>query len=107
MSDQKNEAHQPIDLTCRDAYAFLQEYIEGELEAPLRAAFDQHLAQCSSCRRYLAQYEAVIAAMRSSHGVVGGAVDGAVDGVVDGAAGGVPAMPEGLLGAIRSLRPVA
>lgn len=99
MSDQKNEAHQPIDLTCRDAYAFLQEYIEGELQAALRAAFDQHLAECSSCRRYVAQYEAVIAAMRSS--------DGAVDGVVDGAAGGVPAMPQGLLSAIRSLRPVA
>jgi anti-sigma factor RsiW len=99
MSDQKNEAHQPIDLTCRDAYAFLQEYIEGELEAALRAAFDQHLAECSSCRRYVVQYEAVIVAMRTSHGVV--------DGGVDSAAGGVPSMPQGLLSAIRSLRPVA
>jgi anti-sigma factor RsiW len=99
MSEQKHEAHQPIDLTCRDAYAFLQEYIEGELPAAVRAAFDQHLAECSSCRRYVAQYEAVIAAIRTSHGVM--------DGVMDGAGSDVAAMPQGLLGAIASLRPVA
>jgi anti-sigma factor RsiW len=91
MNGHTEKCGKPVDLTCRDAYAFLDDYVEGRLASEVRGAFDEHLAECSSCRRYMAQYEAVVAAMRWS----------------DSAASHVPSIPAGLLGAIRSLRPVA
>ncbi|GAB4475682.1 MAG: zf-HC2 domain-containing protein [Anaerolineales bacterium] len=40
-------AHRP---TCRDMLASLSEYLDGELEAEICAAIENHLAECENCR---------------------------------------------------------
>ena len=47
-------------MTCREAIDFLMAYLDGELSAEQRAAFDQHLSICESCRNYLASYESTV-----------------------------------------------
>lgn len=49
------------DMTCRDVSAFLMAYLDGELAASARRAFDEHLAQCSSCVRYVEHYQRTVA----------------------------------------------
>jgi anti-sigma factor RsiW len=49
-------------LTCRACADFLADYLSGELETDVRAAFEVHLDRCRNCRTYLEQYAAVIAA---------------------------------------------
>lgn len=49
-------------LTCRACADFLAEYLNGELEADVRASFEVHLDRCRNCRTYLEQYAAVIQA---------------------------------------------
>jgi predicted anti-sigma-YlaC factor YlaD len=85
------QANKPIDLTCRDAYEFLLSYLEGELASEVRVAFDEHLEQCASCRRYVEQYKTVIVAVQA----------------FESPSAALPSVPPALLGAIRSLRPVA
>ena len=57
-------------MTCRELTEFLSDYLSGELPGPQRATFEEHLAGCVDCRRYLASYETTIrmgqAAMRRS-----------------------------------------
>jgi anti-sigma factor RsiW len=53
-------------MTCRDLYAFLDEFIEGTLDVLTRQNFDRHLERCISCRRYLASYRASIDLARRS-----------------------------------------
>lgn len=48
-------------MTCRDFTAFLDDYLAGELPPDERARFDEHLAICSNCERYLRQYRESIA----------------------------------------------
>jgi anti-sigma factor RsiW len=43
-------------LTCRELIDFLAAYVEGELAAGERAAFDRHLAVCPHCVDYLHGY---------------------------------------------------
>ena len=43
-------------LTCKDVLNVLMAYIDGELPADQVAAFEEHLALCSSCVNYLASY---------------------------------------------------
>ena len=47
-------------MTCREALDFLMAYLDGELTAEQRAAFDEHLSICASCRRYLASYRETV-----------------------------------------------
>lgn len=48
-------------MTCRDATAFLMEYLDGELSRESHRIFEQHLLQCPACRDYLASYQTTIA----------------------------------------------
>ena len=48
-------------MTCRDVSGFLHDYVDGELPADVRAAFEHHLDGCTNCREYLRQYRATIA----------------------------------------------
>jgi anti-sigma factor RsiW len=51
-------------LTCRACADFLSDYVNGELDADVRASFEVHLERCRNCRTYLEQYAAVISAGR-------------------------------------------
>lgn len=53
-------------ITCRELYGFLDDFLEGSLDLPTRAAFQAHLAMCRACRRYLRTYEAALAAARAA-----------------------------------------
>lgn len=44
-------------MTCRDVDQFLMAYLSGELPALTHAQFVTHLAICSTCRRYIKQYQ--------------------------------------------------
>lgn len=59
MNDEMNIL--PDELTCRDVAEFLMAYSDGELGADARGAFEAHLAQCSSCVRYVEHYRRTVA----------------------------------------------
>ncbi len=44
-------------MTCREFAEFMSDYLGGELPSDVRARFDDHLARCANCRRYLASYD--------------------------------------------------
>ena len=73
-------------MTCREALDFLMAYLDGELTAEQRAAFDHHLSLCDACRDYLASYQATLQLER---------------GVATGAS---PQVPEDLVRAILAAR---
>lgn len=47
-------------VTCIELIAFLDAYVDEELDAETRSDFDRHLLVCPSCRAYLATYEETI-----------------------------------------------
>ena len=47
-------------MTCEEFVELVTAYLEGTLPAEDRAAFDNHLALCPGCDRYLAQFRATI-----------------------------------------------
>ena len=47
-------------LTCRELIEFLAAYMDGELAAETRAAFELHLSRCPNCVEYLASYRETI-----------------------------------------------
>ena len=47
-------------LSCRELIDFLADYLDGELAADVRAAFEAHLAECPYCVDYLETYRATI-----------------------------------------------
>jgi predicted anti-sigma-YlaC factor YlaD len=47
-------------VTCKEFASIIPEYLENELDGRTRAAFEQHLAICSNCLRYLTNYQATI-----------------------------------------------
>ena len=49
-------------MTCRECSEFLSDYLDGELDAVVRASFDQHLSRCPNCVTYLDQFAATIRA---------------------------------------------
>ena len=53
-------------LTCRELASFLLEYVSGELPSDTRRSFEEHLAVCPNCVRYLEQYRATIEVSRSA-----------------------------------------
>ena len=57
------------DPTCKDVLDYLRAYLDGELPAAERGAFDEHLRVCAACRAYLRTYEATIRAARESEEV--------------------------------------
>ncbi|HEV7206628.1 MAG TPA: zf-HC2 domain-containing protein [Jatrophihabitans sp.] len=42
-------------ITCREFVELVTEYLEDRLAADARARFDQHVAVCPGCARYLDQ----------------------------------------------------
>jgi anti-sigma factor RsiW len=44
-------------VTCRDFAEFISDYLSGELPSNARSQFDDHLARCANCRRYLTSFE--------------------------------------------------
>ena len=44
-------------MTCREFIEFLWRYIEDELPPTERTTFDDHLAKCPHCVKYLQQYQ--------------------------------------------------
>ena len=47
-------------MTCEEFVELVTAYLEGTLPAEDRSAFDDHLALCPGCDRYLAQFRATI-----------------------------------------------
>ncbi len=44
-------------MTCREFIEFLWRYIEDKLSPTERLTFDDHIADCPDCKRYLQQYQ--------------------------------------------------
>ena len=51
-------------VTCIELIAFLDSYVDNELDAETRNGFDLHLLVCPSCRAYLASYQETIDLVR-------------------------------------------
>lgn len=51
-------------VTCIELIAFLDAYVDNELDAETRGTFDLHLLVCPSCRAYLASYRETIELVR-------------------------------------------
>jgi len=43
-------------ITCGELVEFLDDYLDGQLSATQRAAFEAHLTLCPGCRDYLKTY---------------------------------------------------
>jgi anti-sigma factor RsiW len=48
------------DIPCQEIVELVTDYLEGTMDAPLRASFESHLADCPHCTHYLEQIEATI-----------------------------------------------
>ena len=44
-------------MTCREFVEFLWRYIDNDLSPSERTTFDDHLAKCPHCVKYLQQYQ--------------------------------------------------
>jgi anti-sigma factor RsiW len=47
-------------MTCEEFVELVTAYLEGILSVQDRRAFDEHLALCAGCERYLAQFRTTI-----------------------------------------------
>ncbi len=57
-----------VELTCREFVEFLGEYFDSRLPADARTAFDDHLAECPDCVRYLRSYADTVRLAREACG---------------------------------------
>jgi anti-sigma factor RsiW len=48
------------DLPCQEIVELVTDFLEGAMDAELRAAFEAHLSGCPHCTHYLQQIEATI-----------------------------------------------
>lgn len=48
-------------MTCEELVELVTAYLDGALAEPDRRAFEEHLALCPGCERYLTQFETTIA----------------------------------------------
>jgi hypothetical protein len=53
-------------LTCREVLDFLLAFLENELDADTRFAFERHLAICVSCVAYLHSYQRTVELVRTA-----------------------------------------
>jgi len=51
-------------MTCREFADFLLDYVDGHLEPEVRRTFDEHVAACPPCVRYLQHYTETVKASR-------------------------------------------
>ena len=47
-------------LSCQELVELVTAYLEGALPAPDRARFEEHLASCTGCHRYVEQMRTTI-----------------------------------------------
>ena len=47
-------------LTCREVVELVTEYLEGTMAPERRVRFEEHLAVCEGCTRYVAQIRETI-----------------------------------------------
>lgn len=50
----------PFELTCKEIVELVTDYLEGHMEAPQRALFEQHMFTCPPCTTYLEQMRSMI-----------------------------------------------
>ena len=79
-------------MTCRQLADFILDYLEGQLPAETRSAFEHHLTLCPNCVNYIASYGATVEMARRAF---------------DEGADGPPEMPEALIQAILAARRAA
>ena len=48
-------------LTCQELVELVTDYLEGALPRADRERFEAHIAGCTNCREYLAQFQQTIA----------------------------------------------
>ena len=48
------------ELRCKELVELVTDYLEGTLTPPDRERFEEHLAACAGCTRYLAQIRETI-----------------------------------------------
>jgi anti-sigma factor RsiW len=53
----------PPEMPCQELVEVITDYLEGALSERDRIRFEEHLAICSVCREYLAQFERTIKAV--------------------------------------------
>ena len=53
-------------MTCREFAEFIAEFLDGELPSAERRAFEDHLARCRNCARYLEGYRQTVALGRQA-----------------------------------------
>ena len=53
-------------MTCRELYGFLDDFLEGVLDSPVKQSFERHIELCLPCWKYLATYRATLRAARGS-----------------------------------------
>jgi len=53
-------------MTCRELYGFLDEFLEGRLDALTRQNFERHLERCAAFRNYLATYRSTLNVARDA-----------------------------------------
>lgn len=47
-------------LSCQELVELVTDYLEGVMPAELRERFDEHIARCKGCTRYLEQMQLTI-----------------------------------------------
>jgi predicted anti-sigma-YlaC factor YlaD len=52
-------------LDCRNVVALVTNYLEEQLEAEVRAAFDEHLTICKGCTNYVEQMRQTLGMLRA------------------------------------------
>ena len=53
-------------MSCREFIEFLWKYLEEDLPADERRTFDEHLAECPHCVRYLDSYRKTVSLGREA-----------------------------------------
>jgi anti-sigma factor RsiW len=52
-----------VPLACQELVELVTDYLEGQLPAAEHARFDEHIAACDACTRYLEQMRVTIIAL--------------------------------------------
>jgi len=47
-------------ISCQELIDFLDRYVDGELPAPIKVKFEEHLDVCEACVEYLHSYRETI-----------------------------------------------
>ena len=59
-------------MNCRQLADFILDYLEGQLSAETRSAFEHHLTLCPNCVNYIASYGTTVDLARHAFGEGGG-----------------------------------